>query len=66
MVAPIPTYQNTCLLIDVKIRLTSRAKMVSGESRLSLILSLIHRSNLHTCQLAKRNKVVKKKNVNLV
>lgn len=45
-------------MIDVEIRLTPRAKMVSGESRLPLTLSHKHRSNLHTCQLAKRNKVV--------
>lgn len=40
-------------MIDVEIRLTPRAKMVSGESRLPLTLLLKHRSNLHTCQLAK-------------
>jgi len=45
-------------MIDVEIRLTPRAKMVSGESRLPLTLLLKHRSNLHTCQLAKRNEVV--------
>lgn len=44
-------------MIDVKIRLTPRAKMVSGKLRLSLTLLLKHRTNLHTCQLAKRNKV---------
>lgn len=35
-------YLNTCLLVDVEIRLTPRAKMVSGESRLPLILLLKH------------------------
>lgn len=57
MVAPTLNL-NTYFMIDVEIRLTPRAKMVSGKSRLPLTLLLKHRSNLHTCQLAKRNKVV--------
>jgi hypothetical protein len=52
MVAPTLNL-NTSFMIDVEIRLTPRAKMVSGESRLPLTLLLKHRSNLHTCQLAK-------------
>jgi len=44
---------NAYFMIDVEIRLIPRAKMVSGESRLPLTFLLKHRSNLHTCQLAK-------------